>query len=105
MGMDKRRINVKKLIEKGHITTLREIPEYYQITLLVKYLKSSHQRLTKYFNDASLFRFKEISKIGEYFEVNDQIMCNLVLQQMKIDKAKKRTPQTSKKGLTIKKAK
>ncbi len=91
MGLDKRRINVKNLIEKGHITTLREILDYYQITQLVKSLKSSHQRLTKYFNDVSLFRFKEISKIAEHFDVDDKVLVNLVLEQLRLDKIKKKT--------------
>ena len=96
MTMNKRRNNVKVLIEKGHIHAFREILEYYPITPIVKHLKSSHQRLTKYFNDASLFRFAEVSKIADYFGVDDKLMIDLVYIQIVADKKAKR-------GITAKK--
>ncbi len=90
MSTDKKRNNVKNLIEKGHITTLREILEYYQITPIIKYMKSSHQRLTRYFNNATLFRFGEIQKLGAFFDVDDKFMFELVYNQLQEDKELKK---------------
>lgn len=96
MATDKKRENVKSLIEKGHIQTFREILDYYQITPLVKHLKSSHQRLTKYFNQTSLFRFSEIIEIAEYFGVDEKLMIDLVYNQILADKKTKKIPAKKK---------
>jgi hypothetical protein len=105
MTLNKRRNNVKTLIEKGHIQAFREILEYYQITPLVKYLKSSHQRLTKYFNNVSLFRFGEVRKIAEYFEVEERIMIELIYNQIVEDSKKNKTGSIEKKVVKKKKGK
>lgn len=97
MAIDKKRENIKNLIEKGHIRIFREILEYYPITPLIKHLKSSHQRLTKYFNDVSLFRFSEVIVIGEYFGVDEKLMFDLVYNQIIEDKKKKKSTSSSKK--------
>jgi len=86
MASEKDRNNVKRLIEQNHITTFREIPDYYPITPLIEFLKTNHGRLSKYFNNVSLFRFSEIIKISQYFQVDEQKMIALVYNQILEDR-------------------
>lgn len=95
MQLEKRKINVKRLIEKGHIHTLKEIFEYHPITPIIDFLRSSHQRVTKLFNQVGLFKVQEIQSLGEFFDVDIKLMLGLVYNQLAEEK-KNPTSTTSK---------
>ncbi|GAB3429826.1 hypothetical protein [Niabella aquatica] len=93
MALDKKKINVKNLIEKGHIQTFKEILEYYNITPIIDHLGSSHQRVTKLFNQIGLFKIREIDKLADYFNVDVKLMFNLVYNQIIEEKKNPPTPR------------
>jgi short-subunit dehydrogenase involved in D-alanine esterification of teichoic acids len=90
MASEKDRNKVKRLIEEGHISTFREVLDFYPITDLIGFLKTNHSRLSKYFNNPGLFRFEEIIKIANYLQVNEEKMISLVYKQIQEDRKSKK---------------
>jgi hypothetical protein len=81
MEKDKRYKTIKHLIDGGHITLFSEIFEHIPKSKVAQDLGTNYNRLQRLIAHIDEFKFKEIFTIGDFFEVEPQVMINLVLKQ------------------------
>lgn len=81
---------IKRMIESGEIKQLKEIFDYYPITHIIDYLETNHKTLFTHTNDIAQIRAGTVYKIGNYFGVTEEAIMQLVTNQYKSSKPKRK---------------
>jgi len=81
MVKDKRYKTVKNLIDGGYIITFRQIFDTLPKSVLYKHLGINSVRFKNLIYHVDLFILKDIFRMANYFEVEGDIMLQLIYKQ------------------------
>jgi hypothetical protein len=86
----KKNDSIKLLVKDGHITTIRAIFDYTAPTPAAKHLGTSYGRLLKLIDKVELFRVNELFQLGRYYELDEDTMLMLLMNQYREGISKKK---------------
>lgn len=82
---------VRMLIEQGKIKSIAQIFEYVPKSIMSQELKTNNNRFTRLMHDPTEFKFTELVKIAEAFNISWEVIGNMAIQdEVRIRRAAKK---------------